>query len=131
MVKKELVFCCIIALLIIGGAFFLSHYYNPEPFNDMGRTVLKPDKVIAGVEHGSRYAREIKLIVVSCVFLLIGFISWVFFRKIKKDNQADLTANEEREPTSVRDWTIALLVISAGLFLPVLIAVFFGFSHFW
>ena len=129
--KKELSFCCIIALLIIGGAFFLRHYYNPEPFNDMGRTVLKPDKVIAGVDHGSRHERDIKLIAVSCVFLLIVVISWVFFRMIKKDNQADLTAIVEREPTSVRDWTIALLVISTGLILPVLIAVFFGFSHFW
>ena len=131
MVKKELAFCCMIALLIIGGVFFLRHYYDPEPFNDMGRTVLKPDKAIASVEHGSRYIREIKLIVASCVFLLIGIISWVFFRKIKKGGQADLTAKEEREPSSVRDWTIALLVISAGLILPVLIAVFFGFSHFW
>ena len=38
---------------------------------------------------------------------------------------------EEMAPTSFWEWAIALLVISAGLIIPIVLAVFFGFSHFW
>jgi hypothetical protein len=44
---------------------------------------------------------------------------------------ASALQQEEMVPTSFWEWAIALLVISAGLIIPVVIAVFFGFSHFW
>jgi hypothetical protein len=54
-----------------------------------------------------------------------------YARKNHNHIKACAMQKEEMAPTSFWDWTIALLVISAGLIIPVLIAVFFGFSHFW
>ncbi len=131
MERKLLTFCCIIMLVVICGAFFLNLYYDPTRFKDLAMTKIQPAKVVISVENGFRYTREINLIAGAFVFLLLGCMFWVFYRKIKKDNQADLISKKEMEPTSLRDWAIALLVISVGSILPVLIAVFFGFSDFW
>lgn len=129
--KKQLTLFCIIMLVVICGAFFLRLYYDPARFKDLAMTKIQPAKVVIGVENGFRYTREIKLIAGACVFLLLGCMFWVFYRKIKKDNKADLILKKEIELTSLWDWAIALLVISGGLIFPVLIAVFFGFSDFW
>jgi hypothetical protein len=97
----------------------------------MGQTVLKTDKVIADIEHESRYENEIKLIAGFCIFFVAGCMIWTYYQKIKKDNKVDPMTKEEIRSTSVREWVVALLVVSGGLILPVLLAVFFGFSHFW
>ena len=140
--KKLLAFIGINVLVIICGALFLWHSYNPEPFNDLGMTRLQAGKVVSNVEHESRSAGEIKIMAGFCAILLVGCTIGLFYRKVKKDktefaskNHAhvagDPISKDEIQTTSLRDWTIALLILSGGLLLPVVIAVFFGFSHFW
>ncbi len=162
MAKKLFVFIGLNVLIIICGALFLWHSYNPEPFNDLGMRRLQPSKVVSGAEQGTRYTGGKKIMVGLCAFLLIGCTIWFFYRKMEKDSQPDkieidnplyknsLTSGrtefapknhsyiaeyspkkEEVEATSLRDWVIALLILSGGCLLPVIIAVFFGFSHFW
>ena len=129
--KRLLAFCFIIILVIICGAFLLSHFYNPEPFNDMGQTMPQLGYGNDHVESRSRDTQRIKLLTIAGFFLVAGSIFWIFFQKTKKGSQVDGIARKEMTSTSLRDWTIALLVISVGLILPVLLAVLFGFSHFW
>jgi len=58
-----------------------------------------------------RYASEINIIAGSCVFLSVGCLFWVFYRKIKKENQdridGRLIQKEEMEPLSLWGWAIA------------------------
>ena len=133
--KNLLAYCCINVLVITCGVIFLWLHYNPEPFNDLGRTTLKPTKVVTILEHGPRYARGIKIIAGFSALLLVGCMFWVVYRKIKKGNHDRidecLIKKEEMESTSLWEWAIALFICPGCLILPVFIAVFFGFSHFW
>ena len=133
--KKLLAYCCINVVAIICAAFFLRVHYNPEPFNDLGMTRHQQTKVVSSLEHGPRYTSEINFIAGSSALLLLGWMFWFFYRKIKKENDdcinECLQKTEKIEPISLRGWAIALLICPGGIILPVFIAVFFGFSHFW
>ena len=129
--KKNIVFCLIIVLAIFCGAFLLGQYYDPEPFNDMGRSMVEPGEVRASNEIRSQDAQRIKAVAIGGVILLAGSLFWFFHRKSKNQSPVNERVEEEVASTSFGDWAIALLVISVGLILPVLLAVFFGFSHFW
>ena len=129
--KKRMVFCFVIILVIICGAYLVSHYYNPEPFNEMGRTMLQYGPSNDSVESRSRNTQRIKLFTIAGIFLFAGSMFWIFFLKTKKGSHADGATKNAMTSTSLRDYTIALLVISVGLILPILLAVLFGFSHFW
>jgi hypothetical protein len=133
--KNILAYIFINILVISYGCFFLTLYYNPEPFNDLAMTKIEPEKVMTGADNETRYSREIKLFAGSCAFLIVGCVFWLFYRKIKKENHdrigQGLTKKEHMELTSWKEWMIALIVCPGALIIPVLIAVFYGFSHFW
>lgn len=133
--RNLLVYIIINILVISYAGFFLTLYYNPEPFNDLAMTKIEPEKVITDVDDEPRYSREIKLIAGSCAFLLVGCMFWLFFRKFKKENHHRFDEGsikkEDMGLSSWKEWAIALLVCPGALILPVFIAVFYGFSHFW
>ena len=133
--RNILAYIFINIFVICYAGFFLMLYYNPEPFNDLAMTKIEPEKVITDVDKEPGYSREIKLIAGSCVFLLVGCMFWLFYRKTKKENH-DLMGKgkikkEDMGLTTWKEWAIALLVCPGALIPPVLIAVIYGFSHFW
>ncbi|MBT8350688.1 MAG: hypothetical protein KJO26_05570 [Deltaproteobacteria bacterium] len=133
--RKLLAYIFINILVISYAGFFLMLYYNPEPFNDLAMTKIEPEKVITVADNEPRYTREQKLIAGSCAFLLVGCLFWLYYRKINKEYHdrigKGLIKKEDMGLTSWKEWAIALLVCPGALIPPVLIAVFYGFSHFW
>ncbi len=131
MEKKLMTFGFLVILVIICGAFLLSHYYNPEPFNEMGQTMLRFGPSNDSVESRSQDTQRIKLFTIAGIILFAGSMFWILLLKAKKGRPVEGSTLKEMDSTSLRDWTIALLVISVGLIMPILLAVLFGFSHFW
>jgi hypothetical protein len=130
MAKKQLAFCGIILLAVICATILLKQFYSPEPYNDMGLNVIKSAKDNERTRDRDVLARN--LMVGASTLLLLGCMCLILYRKNKNGSQIDLLASKNNTVSaSFRDSMVALLVILFGLLFPILLAVFFGFSHFW
>jgi hypothetical protein len=94
--KKLLAYYCIVVLIIGGLAAFLSLDSNPEDFNyKFGMIKPQSTQVVTSVDHGPRSAPGISLINTICVIMLVGYLVWVFYRKVQKNSQTDSIAMED------------------------------------
>ena len=130
MAKKQLAFCGIILLVVICATILLKQLYSPDPYNDMGLNVIKPAEDNERTRKKDVLSRN--LMIGASTLLLLGCMCLVLYWKNKNGSHIDLSVSKNNaESASFRDWMVGLLVISFGLIFPILIAVLFGFSHFW
>jgi hypothetical protein len=96
MKKKLFAYICIVGLLVFSAAVLLGRHFNLQNFFFNGRNAsLEPTGgTLARVAQDPGIASEIHFIGGICALLLVGYLFWFFYTKLKEVNQADHSASK-------------------------------------
>jgi hypothetical protein len=90
--KKTVIFCTIVALVMLSMAVFL--WFNSEHWSAHNAGLIQmPTPFTAEADgHGPRYSPVYNLIGGLCALLLVGYLFWTCYRKFETDSHAEQMA---------------------------------------
>jgi hypothetical protein len=93
--KREWAYFSVVVLVMLLG-MVIFRLLRPE--DKLGSNLMfsrmPASQIVSDVDSKPRYAAEMDFVAGICALLLVGHLSWVIYRKFKKDSQAELIAKE-------------------------------------